>query len=609
MTKDKIKNKRSLFAKTVLLFSLMWGALAYGKTQEPALGTGLQDTLSRIPEKQLRQELIWAKQDRLLKRWGPGGPEKRVSAETWEWLKAMHGRVLHGPDRPAVTMRQVQIKATQHRVLRTEDHRKTHFLPEQERYFIDPETGHFVQEKDFIGRKTGPLVISQSTQVVGEDQGHNPPSDSGVDVNNLPSDSGVDVNNLPSTGRHSSELPQDRQSVPTTPAFKWEVVVPKEKPHQPGEKPAPESKEPPNQQRDPAETTSPPTPQPPEGMASVDHCDVPAGVDILHIPVQSWTDSDWFTKTRQELLNKVEDKALDAFDFIQGKVTQLINGEKQAEWEGEDDISSSVVSEIVEKRAYAQFMLVQIIRQNPQSAVFHEWTTQLYDNRRLYYFKYAIEVADGVRQPEQVKDNSTMEHLFQLVNSQFPSGLPDSYDSLTKGQKETLSIVGGVYTLFFLYDLPVIFPALTDQDYQTIFDKAGIHKLEFERCGYNSIAPVCSDVVSAVHKNFQLSNLKAIGFFRKVQSFLALFSSRFDELPTSMAQELPKSYGEDDFPADQKPHVILAYDNYSRSSDPGHDETADKGEAFNILSSYWTPSDHFYSLPEECLSLPGKMEP
>ena len=427
-----------------------------------------------------------------------------------------------------------------------------------------------------------------------------------------------------------SELPTDRKQVKTSPGFTWNPLSQAN-----GQKEGADKGWESDQQSTTGMGTSlVPVIQDPILKPTVP-CDIPHGVDILHIPVSSWTDSDWFTKKKQEILHTVEDKAQDAFHFITGTVNQWINGEKMTPAKkDEEDTFLPVVSEIVEKRAYAHFVLAQIIQQNPQSAVFHEWTTQLMDNRRLDYFKYTFEIADGVKEPEQIKENPTMKSLFQVVNSQFSDGFPPSFHALTKGQKETLSILGGVWTLFFLYELPVIFPALSERDYQTIFfDIADMHHMDLERCGYNNMTIICSNIINIVHNNFQLRAFKASTLARRVRNFRSLFPSPLAELnqrvgpAEPISRVLPLEQGNDatlegflatptrvgdetnTFQAHQKPSVILAYADYSESFEPDDKINSLNKEPFKVLSSYWSSSDHFYSLPKECLFPPTKLEP
>ena len=116
--------------------------------------------------------------------------------------------------------------------------------------------------------------------------------------------------------------------------------------------------------------------------------------------------------------------------------------------------------DVVEKTAYSQFRLAQLIQKNPNSFVFHEFATQIYDSRDIDYPPIQIQ------HPHQLLywKNPGPEHLFQLVNHQFPDGLPESYNDLTGEQKYTLYIVGGTHTLFFLGELPTIYPSISEED-------------------------------------------------------------------------------------------------------------------------------------------------
>ena len=94
--------------------------------------------------------------------------------------------------------------------------------------------------------------------------------------------------------------------------------------------------------------------------------------------------------------------------------------------------------------------------------------TQIYDSRYLHNSAYWNN--DIIKNPDQLPnmDSRRPGHLFHLARAQFPNGLPENYADLNGDQKYTLAITGGVHTLFFLNQLPVIFPSIFYTDFQKI---------------------------------------------------------------------------------------------------------------------------------------------
>ena len=253
-------------------------------------------------------------------------------------------------------------------------------------------------------------------------------------------------------------------------------------------------------------------------------CEIPSSVDILHVPTKSWTADDDFTIAQQEIVSTVKEKGQRALDFVNQGIDFLMdrdNSSKEEKDNSNRDHALPAVLEIVEERAYAQFQLVKIIKENPQALVFHEWTTHIADSRMLNTFRYAMEVERGVQRPEQLTDNRTMEDLFQLVNSQFPNTFPTKYHSLSPEQKETLAIVGGVWTLFFLFELPVIFPAFPYSDYGEMLINLGLSAEEMAECKVLNVAYICDPVLQSMKKEGESVRFKkALAVRRAIKDFI-----------------------------------------------------------------------------------------
>ncbi len=187
-------------------------------------------------------------------------------------------------------------------------------------------------------------------------------------------------------------------------------------------------------------------------LAPLNSCSIPDRTDIVHFPIQKQNTISETLKIFQETLLFLKEK----WDNI-------------AQYNHDENTQTSI-SDVVEKTAYSQFKLAKLIQNNPNSFVFHEFVTEIYDSRDIDYS--SIQNNDSVQNPDQLSDqeNPEPEHLFQLVNHQFPKGLPEKYNSLTRDQRYTLYIVGGTHTLFFLGELPVIYPSISeeDEDYKKI---------------------------------------------------------------------------------------------------------------------------------------------
>ena len=178
-------------------------------------------------------------------------------------------------------------------------------------------------------------------------------------------------------------------------------------------------------------------------------CEIPEDMEIVHFPMKVWKRGSETKKTVQETTDDIS-------DFF-------VNLLKSKESEEETDTPS-----IVEETAMSQFLLADLITKNPNAYVFHEFTGEIQDIRDL---NEMTENKQDIQNPDQLPsyENREMAHLFQLVNTQFPEGIPEKYIELNNNQKYTLSIVGGVHALFFLNKLPVIFPSIPQEEFQRIW--------------------------------------------------------------------------------------------------------------------------------------------
>lgn len=250
-----------------------------------------------------------------------------------------------------------------------------------------------------------------------------------------------------------------------------------------------------------------------------DPCAIPQDTDIVHFPVQSYT-----------VPNSV--------DEVITAVTGLFDS-------GEDSEEFTTI----EKTSYSQFILAKFIQKNPNSFVFHELAIRIYDTRYIEFLKQKGTSIQNLNQLIEM-ENHKPEHLFQLVNQQFPEGLPEKYNELSENQKHTLAIVGGTHTLFFLGELPSIFPSIS-KVYNTKVNDYSEHYCE----SYYDIFNIC------VSSNDLFNMLRADTLAFNVNNFLEAFST-----------------------ADEKLIAVLAY---------GKDDD---------LQDYF-PGKNFYTMPENCLSL------
>ncbi len=278
-----------------------------------------------------------------------------------------------------------------------------------------------------------------------------------------------------------------------------------------------------------------------------DSCIIPENTDVIHFPLENWDSLSEFFKTAEETIDTVKE----GFNnFVQFFETQLDLTPDSAD--NKKQSTESTVSAVLEKAAYLQFTLARLIQKNPNSLVFHEFTTQIHDTR--YLNKLAPWTTNTISQPDQLPDleNRKPEHLYYLVREQFPHGLPIQYKYLDEDQKYTLAITGGVHTLFFMDQLPVIFPSISNADYQML----NINEGESAYCDsyYRGLFKIC------VSSYYMLQVFRAEKLASIVNNLLNI-SSPFQQ---------------------EKPIAILAY----RDT---HD-----------LSPYF-PNKKFYKLPSACI--------
>ena len=368
----------------------------------------------------------------------------------------------------------------------------------------------------------------------------------------------------------------------------------------------------------------------------LDNCESPSGVEILHVPVQSWTELAEFTKNKQDIFNKVKNNTQKAvsfireeWDFVRQEVGNLFeentnktDEETQTDKDTQEDQEIDPnfilprISEIAEKRAYAHFQLIQIIRTQPQAMVFHEFTTQVMDSRILDVFKQqTVFTQPNITTPDQLleKENRKMRDLFQLVQSQFPDGMPSAFHELSPEQKETLSIVGGVYTLFFLYGLPMIFPALSYLEYNDLLKELNLSFNEMKFCDELNVAHICPTLSLAITEQPFIRVFKAQALSQRVKAFVKHFPQPFYEFAPHQS-----GFSSTDT---LKPSVILAYGGEIESQsffedsgikhgdydNPIQVEQALKRTSNRDLKSYFEFSDNFYRLPQTCLTQSQEM--
>ena len=194
---------------------------------------------------------------------------------------------------------------------------------------------------------------------------------------------------------------------------------------------------------------------------------IPQEIDIVHIPAKNWHTGADTLKTVQETLGLVKDGAKSTIRFIGEKWNNLVNQNDTDQKNVDDEQNRS--SSILEEVAYAQFILAKFIQSNPNTLVFHEFLTHIYDSRYLDTLKIQMVASDTEGTQPIKEENGSSEYLFRLVEQEFPDGLPDGYFSLNDNQKYTLALVGGAHTLLFTGALPIIFPSISATDYKRIY--------------------------------------------------------------------------------------------------------------------------------------------
>ena len=296
----------------------------------------------------------------------------------------------------------------------------------------------------------------------------------------------------------------------------------------------------------PHHSQSGPQPTPPaaavqEADSPISPCEIPAHTEIIHFPMKSWEKGSELTKTVQETIDTVKKGAGDTIAFFEN----LVNRDNTSDTNTDNQSPS-----IVEKIAMSQFVLAQLIQKNHRPYVFHEFVGEIQDVRDLN--DLMVQDLNTIQIPDQLPKHNdrNMTHLFQLVKQQFPDGIPGQYIELDDNQKYTLAIVGGVHILFFLGELPIIFPSIPQEDFQRMWED------NFSNCQTNlSILNMCS------FSNHFSQMLRAEKISMAVNSFLNISPHKADN---------------------EYPSIILAYN----------------GEY--DLSSYFQDRS-FYRIPDECV--------
>ena len=258
---------------------------------------------------------------------------------------------------------------------------------------------------------------------------------------------------------------------------------------------------------------------------------------IIHFPYERWTDFNSQMKIAQEALNTVEGRFEEVHGFFADRIFGAENSNKSNEEQEE------ALSEIVEERAKRAFALIELIRKYPRAVVFHEFVTRIQNERVLPL----LVSKTGTFQYTHIEDlpdveHRSLNHLFQVSWARFPMGVPKKYADLDREQKHTLAVIGGAHILFFLGELPVIFPALSRADYQRVLDTSYLsldYALEDKHKFYHETLFCHNDEICAV-TNDGVRLLKTEYLSKTVNHFLNAFP--FDQKP-------------DDFQM-----LILAYD-------------------------------------------------
>ena len=377
-------------------------------------------------------------------------------------------------------------------------------------------------------------------------------------------------------------------------------------------------------------------------------CDTPAGVNILHVPVSSWTETAESIKFKQEMFNKVKKNTQQAIDVVRSFFPTEDNNNTNPADTTEDNNNKngqSVAVKIVEKRAYAHFQLIKIIKAHPQAMVFHEFTSQIEDSRMVNQFKFrALNLGSAslstVEKPDQLPEMEyrNQEHLFQLVNSQFPDKvIPPSFHELSKEQKETLAIVGGAHILFFLSQLPVIFPALPYLQYGDLLQKLNFSEKDIQMCEPLNVAQVCPPLSEEIPTESFVRSFKARVLANTVKTFVQNFDLGFSETieeqlsrqyGTSVAETMKPAFSEESLSqivVQKNPAVIMVYGGEIESDSLFEDSGYEHGDYYaqgdydnptqleqalnntsnKDLKSYFLPEDNFYRLPLSCLNQTG----
>jgi len=289
------------------------------------------------------------------------------------------------------------------------------------------------------------------------------------------------------------------------------------------------------------------------------NCSLPADKNIIHFPMRSWTKGADTIKSIEDTVEMVKRKTDGVFNFLEGQLNRLLRDDNSERTTDEDTLFDDSQNSYLDQIAYSQFKLAQLIQENPDALIFYEFSTHIQDQADLN------DLADksnklndtDIIAIDRLSDIYTnkMEHLLALVHDQFSNGVPKKYTDMSKEQKHILAVAGAVYTLWFLGELPVIFPSISQLDYENVLKGFPTGVCD----GVLNILNVCS----ASKDNYFLQVFRA----EKLSDIVSTFT--------------------DLVPQDRK--IILAYDG-------SHD-----------LKPYFVHQD-FYRLPEKCATLVTESE-
>ena len=251
--------------------------------------------------------------------------------------------------------------------------------------------------------------------------------------------------------------------------------------------------------------SEPPPPVQDEDEEVFNPCNVPTETEVLHMSVKSW---DFYSKTKQRIQETREtiEKGVDeVIDEVSEFIGQVFNNSEERSSDDNNEEESETKYSVIDKIAYSHFKLAELIKSFPNSFVFHEFSTQIYDTRIVN----SVVKSDISITPQQLEDieNPGLEHIVQLVQQQFPLGFPEKYENMNTDQRHTLVLAGAAHTLLFLNEIPLIFPSITFSDYKKYDLHGGSCTTQydiFNNCPYfnNVIKVLRAEKLAFIVENF-----------------------------------------------------------------------------------------------------------